>query len=415
MGLLARHLWRTTRAVSLCRVRARSFAGLLVACASLLAAAMPAVAAPLPTFRVMTLGSGAVVTEHAGTACPGTCSATFASLSLRSRVTSARALPVPHLAVAAQAQPTTSAGYQCVPYSQYRDVHPRQSGSVSTRLAGYTVTYTAGPSRYLSGLAYPGVLTVSEGDKSWLLPRPADPEEYLHLASLCAVRFEAGQVPAVLAESSTGGQCCLVPSIYAYSTSARKYVMAEDFTKPGAGRGLHWQPDAGFTPEKVGNAVVLMSYDAAFQFSFGCYACNPLPTRLFTLTDDRLVDVTLQYPSVIRTEKDAAWKEAQKYMRSSDRAAAVEEAVLQWAADSCELGEGASMWRTVERLETDGVFTEAEQYSNVHGPFRAAATLVTPGQRVLRRPAARFKPHVNLNPENAYCRSHRGALGLCRR
>jgi hypothetical protein len=401
MALRARNLGRRPPELPFGqRLVTRSFAVLVVAvAASLSVAEMPAVAATPPTSPARAL-EGIGVSQQAG--CVGNCAPRFAAPSLRPSVSAASE---PNLTTAAQAQPPASPGYQCVPYSQYPAVKPGQLGSVSARLGGYTLTYSAvtysavtytAPGVLNRGLAYPGVLTVAEGGHTWLLPRPVDPGKGLQLAGLCAVRFGAGQAPAVLAESSTGGQCCLVPTIYAYSTSTKKYVVAEDFTKPGVGRGLHWQAEAGFSPERVGSAVVLKSYDGAFQFSFGCFACTPLPTRLFTLTDDRLVDVTLHYPSVIRTEKDAAWEQARKYMHSSGKAVGVEAEVLQWAADSCELGEGASMWRTVERLEADGVFREAEQsqQTDTHGPFapRLRSLLLVNGYCAGQLPASSPTP-----------------------
>jgi hypothetical protein len=57
----------------------RCVTGVAVAAVSMLAAAMPAAAATLPTLTVVVLGSGAVTSQPAGIACPGKCTATFAA------------------------------------------------------------------------------------------------------------------------------------------------------------------------------------------------------------------------------------------------------------------------------------------------------------------------------------------------
>ena len=80
MILSTRNLRLTTRVLSIGRRRAtRCVAGVVVAAVSLLGVAMPAVAATLPTLAVVVLGSGAVISQPAGIACPGKCTATFAA------------------------------------------------------------------------------------------------------------------------------------------------------------------------------------------------------------------------------------------------------------------------------------------------------------------------------------------------
>jgi hypothetical protein len=46
--------------------------------------------------------------------------------------------------------------------------------------------------------------------------------------------------------------------------------------------------------------------------------------------------------------------------------------LAQWAADKCELGEGAPMWRTLEALQAQGKLAAAEQQAfNNKEPFPA--------------------------------------------
>ena len=92
------------------------------------------------------------------------------------------------------------------------------------------------------------------------------------------------------------------------------------------------------------------------------------PARLFTFAGGRLVDVTLQHPPVIASDRDSAWAAAQRYLHASGSPGA-EGAVAQWAADSCDLGQGGSMWRTLEQLQADGSFDAAELEFAAHEEF----------------------------------------------
>ncbi|HXW81833.1 MAG TPA: hypothetical protein VEJ84_20180, partial [Acidimicrobiales bacterium] len=261
---------------------------------------------------------------------------------------------------------SSRAGYSCLPDTSMTIAKGASSGSAAVHLNGYTVTYVASPSRLSPPfLSYPGSLKVTERARSWSLPRPADPrDEYFQLGALCVVQFAPGTVPDVLAEGYWGGaHCCYGPTIYGYSPVAGAYGTVEDLSKPGVGQSLHWNPNAGFQPAKMGPAVVLESSDGAFAYSFGCYACTPAPTRIFTLAGGRLVDITTHYPAVIRAEAQTAWDEAAQSMRSSSGAATVEGPLAEWAADQCELGQGAPMWATLAQLQAKGSLTSAEEQS----------------------------------------------------
>ena len=261
------------------------------------------------------------------------------------------------------------AGYSCPPYTSMTIAKGAPSGSVAVRLHGYLVSYVASPSRLSpSILSYPGSLKVTEGARTWSLPRPTNPgDQYFQLGGLCAVQFAPGTAPDVLAEGYSGGaHCCYGPTLYGYSPVAHAYRVVEDLTKPGAGKGLHWNPNAGFQPRKIGPAVVLESSDGAFAYTFGCYACTPTPTRIFTLADGRLQDVTTRYPALIRAEATMAWDDAARSMRSSSGAGTVEGPLAEWAADECELDQSVPMWATLAQLQAKGSLAAAEAQSFNH-------------------------------------------------
>ena len=86
-------------------------------------------------------------------------------------------------------------------------------------------------------------------------------------------------------------------AFYKYSSSARRYLIAPDFTRPRVGTGLRWDSNGGFVLIEIGSWLVLRSDDGAFAYRSGCYACTPGPIRLFTLGPDGLIDVTSGYPA----------------------------------------------------------------------------------------------------------------------
>ncbi len=276
-------------------------------------------------------------------------------------------MPTPVTASRHPARPVAASsrpGYGCIVDAQLVGAKPGRAGSLTVHLDGYAVTYSASESHLSTGLfAYPGSLKVTEGTRRWTVPSPSDPkDQYFQLGALCAVQFGAAAAPDVLVEGYWGGaHCCYGPTLYAYSAGG--YRVVEDLTKPGVGKGLRWNPNGGFRPESLDGNVVLESSDGAFPYAFGCYACTPAPTRLFAVSDGRLVDVTHDYPAVTRAEANAAWGTALASMRAAADAGLVEGPLAQWAADECELGQGTQMWRALGQLQEHGKLAAAEQQS----------------------------------------------------
>jgi hypothetical protein len=273
------------------------------------------------------------------------------------------AAPLIRLAMASSAA-SSSRGYNCVALASLVTAKADRSGTLSVHLGGFEVTYTGKEAHMATGLfAYPGTITVTGANKTWTLPHPVDPkDEFFELGGLCAVQVAPGTPPDVLSEGYWGGaHCCYGPTVY--RSSAGGYRVLEDLTRPGVGKGLHWNPNEVLQPEEVGREVVLESSDGAFPYTFGCYACTPAPTRLFSVASGGLVDVTARHPAHIRAEAAGAWSSAEQSMRSASDAGLVEGPLAEWAADKCELNEGTQMWRTLEQLQAQGRLAAAEQQS----------------------------------------------------
>jgi hypothetical protein len=260
--------------------------------------------------------------------------------------------------------------YQCLPATSLATAKAGKASTLAVHLEGFVLSYTAKEAHLATGLySYPGALEVTKATRTWLLPPPADPkDQYFELGGLCAVDFGTGATPAppdVLAEGYWGGaHCCFGPTLYQYSAGG--YRVVEDLTKAGVGKGLHWNANGGFEPQRVGGAVVLESSDGAFPYTFGCYACTPAPLRLFMVANGHLLDVTTKYPGLISAEAAGAWTSAVQSMRSTTDGGFVEGPLAEWAADKCELNDGAQMWRMLEELQAHGKLAAAEQQSLNH-------------------------------------------------
>jgi hypothetical protein len=271
---------------------------------------------------------------------------------------------------------TAPAGFSCVPTSSNPgpQVAPGVAASISTQFGPYTAIYSGvgasepGP----TNLGVPGTLKVKTGSRVWTISvsvNTADVSQasFLSLGSLCLVRFGTEFQPEVLLEQNTAGaHCCYEPAIYSYSASSGGYELAENLGQQDVGASLHWDANTGITPVQEGDKVVLQSEDGAFPYQFGCYACTPAPVRLFSFENDSLVDVTAEYPNVVRTEADSFWQD----MQSADPSS-IEGSTAAWVADECQLGYGAQAWVQVQQLDASGKFAAAaaEPFSGATEPF----------------------------------------------
>ena len=268
---------------------------------------------------------------------------------------------------------TNEAGSNCAPYN-FPVVELGHHASVSVAFDGYRATYSAtatkkdtisgGP----SGMPFTGTLTVSNGARSWRLPAPSVTKNY-QIDDLCVISFEKGLGPAVLTEGFTGGaHCCELPVLYSFRQSSQRFVKVLDMTPTNFKYDLAFDINGGFRPMLVGSRVLLRTEDDQFAYTFGCYACTPMPIVLDSFDGTKLTDVTGQYPALVRREAAAFFKLATVYAKGehtpSFEGIGPFGALAAWVADECALDRGSDAWRTVLGLQAAGELSNKVYYAD---------------------------------------------------
>jgi hypothetical protein len=237
------------------------------------------------------------------------------------------------------AQPSTSttkAGSACAPYSAFPALKRGHQGTVSAAFDGFRATFTA----------------------TWSLPKPSVSKDY-QINDLCVISFVKGQEPAVLTEGYTGGaHCCELPVLYSLQQTGTHFSKVLDMTPVNFKYSLAFDVNGGFRPTLVGSHVLLRTEDDQFAYTFGCYACTPMPIVLDAFDGSHLTDVTGQYPSLIRPEATSLLQQVTVDAKSehsmSFSGIGPFGPLAAWVADECALNRGAQAWNTVLRFQSAG-------------------------------------------------------------
>jgi hypothetical protein len=269
--------------------------------------------------------------------------------------------------------PELAAGYVCVPTGQIPQLQLfiDESGSMSTSYQGFTATFHATITQasfangVTAGMPFRGTLTMSGGGETWHLPRPASTTDTT-INSMCVIASQRETHPSVMIEGNTGGaHCCEVPVIYTFSQSKDRYVKVVDMSPKNYVDPLAFDHNGGFIPAFTGTHVLLSTGDDKFAYAFDCYACSALPIVLDALGANGLVDVTLQYPSLVAANAATLWKSAQT--ASKQTGAGAFGLLPAWVADECALGRGAAAWSTIERLQRQGELSPNSYLEEAYG------------------------------------------------
>jgi hypothetical protein len=267
-----------------------------------------------------------------------------------------------------------AANYRCVPASLIPQLKPGESGTMSTSYGDFTATYratspvTATTTKGLNNaMPFDGALTVSDGSKSWNLPKPWSPAES-QINELCVIAFQPEIHPGVMIEGFTGGaHCCETPVIYLFDHADNRYVKVVDLSPIDFENPHAFDANEGFIPKVVGRHVLLQTGDDAFDYAFSCYACGIDPIVLDSVDFHGLTDVTLENPTIVEADARMIWKYAQGAVRAEGAADPRVTPypfgfVAPWVADECALGHGASAWSKVEQLSREGKLSNALYY-----------------------------------------------------
>jgi hypothetical protein len=276
-----------------------------------------------------------------------------------------------------QSKPLTStheAGSTCAPYS-FPAVKLGHHASVSASLDGFRATFSATATKEdtisdePSGMPFTGELTVSSGTRTWILPKPSATKDY-QIDELCVISFAKGRGPAVLTEGYTGGaHCCELPVLYSLQQSSDRFVKVLDMTPTDFKYALAFDINGGFRPMLVGSShVLLRTEDDRFAYTFGCYACTPMPIVLDSFDGTHLTDVTGHYPSLIRPEAASFLKQATVWAKGehspSFSGIGPFGALAAWVADECELNQGSQAWSQVLSFQAAGELSNKVYYAD---------------------------------------------------
>jgi hypothetical protein len=130
------------------------------------------------------------------------------------------------------------------------------------------------------------------------------------------------------------------------------------FPQPGgtyAMKTFTWSDGDPLALEYLHGRLVFYGVDTRMAYLWAAYAFSAFPIQVQAFSDGRLVDVTSQYPTLVRRDAAEAWKNA----RSQQPVQAEEQDGFYagWAADECRLEPEARVWDSLNELAAKGVFS----------------------------------------------------------
>lgn len=152
--------------------------------------------------------------------------------------------------------------------------------------------------------------------------------------------------PEVLIGAFTGGaHCCTMLSVHDWFRGSYRQLQ-HDF-----GNGGVRIADIGRD-----GRVELRTSDDRFAYRFASYAASWRPIRILTLRSGRFIDVSRQYPALLRSDAAHAWSTARKLCRSSDPFVESLGLYAGWAANQYRLDRRAFALRALRQQERAGCF-----------------------------------------------------------
>ena len=148
--------------------------------------------------------------------------------------------------------------------------------------------------------------------------------------------------PKVLVDNFSGGaHCCTTSWIYGYDANAKRYVFTQH---PWGNAGYSLQDlDRDGIPE-------FRTRDDRFAYAFASYAGSLYPPQVWSYQQGRMVNVTRQYPQLIKAEAFQLWQYYLEAKLEPNTEAEVERSSLAaYLAAKYLLGEATDGWQRVKR------------------------------------------------------------------
>jgi hypothetical protein len=143
--------------------------------------------------------------------------------------------------------------------------------------------------------------------------------------------------PEVILDLYTGGaHCCVLAVIYRWDGSAYR-------------RSVTYFGNYGYKLRDLNGDGIpeLSAYDERFAYAFGSFAVSFAPPAIFHYQAGKLVDVTRDFPSVIKANAREAFTYYRRAARQHDHEGA-RSTLAAWTADQCLLGKSTQGFARVE-------------------------------------------------------------------
>ncbi len=146
--------------------------------------------------------------------------------------------------------------------------------------------------------------------------------------SVRVVNLDAATTPQVVLSLFSGGaHCCSIVEVFSYDAAQHRVVMSQrNFGDPGAEL-------ADLSPS---GRYEFVTADDRFAYAFTDFAASGLPIQIMAFHNGHFVDVTRQYPKLIRADA-ASWLKTYRGMAAQHYADSVG-VIAAWAADEDMLG-----------------------------------------------------------------------------
>ena len=164
-----------------------------------------------------------------------------------------------------------------------------------------------------------------------------------------AAQSGAREVTAVLVGTYSGGaHCCTW--VYADVAAPRGALLPKPVWQDIGNPGVRLRDHAGST--------LLVTSDDAFAYEFSYYAASGMPVRVLELRGGKFVNTTREHLKFVAADERFWWGTYKKDVVPNRTQIGDGLGLLApWVADECLLGNGATAWATMNRLQQEGALS----------------------------------------------------------
>lgn len=158
---------------------------------------------------------------------------------------------------------------------------------------------------------------------------------------------EGGKRVALLDAYTGGMHCCFESALVDPESSPGGTIVMYDWGNQGYSLMLSTDR-SGF---------IFSTADDAMAYAFSSFAQSTFPIKIVAYRDEQFVDVTKEYPALIKLDAAQLWK---SYLTDASSGIAPESALVAYLADEYRLGVGDSAWARVRASYGEDVNFEAK-------------------------------------------------------